>query len=799
MRLQSKPSRMVCAAVLCAWLSAPGAARAQLDDPGLAPPPPPPSSRPAPPPPPAPTPAPVRSPSPAPAARPPATPPPARDSPPAAALTPPAPEVKEEVKEETKLLGSAGDDRTWEQNLAAPSSNGAIGLLRMMTAENGAPATFRTSLHVSGFTADNFLIDKDKKTGANGDSNSRFLGDFLLSLQGPDLTVLRNLELYFALFNSSNQNKRNDSNRTDPAVILSLADVGLGLKGAGEVTRGFSIGANFGVRFLNSVSGVAANLDATVLDFNLIAMLDVRRLAPTVPLRLHLNLGYIVDNSLQLLPTTTDAQGVKHPQCYLSMGNDPCVRSRLVETFAYGINTSRFRLAVAVELPFVRHQRGGGIVGVSPFVEYHLEVATSDGDTLMRDKLFLQADSDLKNCATDPDPAGCRQGNLDFRNRINNQVSQFLTIGLRLRPVVRLVIDLGVDVRLQNPGWQYGPALPPWNIHGGLGYTYDLIGGQSRQVTRTITRTVPVNKKPPEGKLLVTVTDVDTRKPIVGALVRYPQGSGLTPQATDEKGQFLSYGLPAGPIKLEVSHPDYKPESGSPRVKIDEVRSIPLSLKALPPKEGKVRVKVIDEKGGALPGATGRFVCAAGVTREGLFDGEVLVAMLPPGTCSASIDANGFLGKDRQVTVAANGDQLIEVQLAKRPKTPHVELTRDAIVVKTSVHFATNEAVILPDGQQLLNEVVDLISRNPQIKRLSIEGHTDNSGDPQKNLQLSKDRARAVLEYLVKNGIAPERLSSEGYGQEKPLSPNSTAGGRAKNRRVEFRILDQANAPLIMQ
>ena len=68
-----------------------------------------------------------------------------------------------------------------------------------------------------------------------------------------------------------------------------------------------------------------------------------------------------------------------------------------------------------------------------------------------------------------------------------------------------------------------------------------------------------------------------------------------------------------------------------------------------------------------------------------------------------------------------------------------------------------------------------------------IEGHTSSDGDDEKNLILSKERAKAVKEYLIGIGVDPDRLKTEGYGEEKPLSDNDTMEGRILNRRVQFR------------
>jgi outer membrane protein OmpA-like peptidoglycan-associated protein len=69
---------------------------------------------------------------------------------------------------------------------------------------------------------------------------------------------------------------------------------------------------------------------------------------------------------------------------------------------------------------------------------------------------------------------------------------------------------------------------------------------------------------------------------------------------------------------------------------------------------------------------------------------------------------------------------------------------------------------------------------------LSIEGHTDNTGSADRNRQLSSERARSVLDALVGLGIAPSRLSANGFGPDKPLADNADEAGRAKNRRVEL-------------
>lgn len=128
--------------------------------------------------------------------------------------------------------------------------------------------------------------------------------------------------------------------------------------------------------------------------------------------------------------------------------------------------------------------------------------------------------------------------------------------------------------------------------------------------------------------------------------------------------------------------------------------------------------------------------------------------------------------------------------LAPLPKKMLVIFKGDKIEILQQVHFATGKATILADSNPLLQQVVDVIVRN-NIKRVSVEGHTDNKGVKAANQTLSEDRARAVVDYLVSQGVEAKRLESVGYGDSKPIAPNLTARGRELNRRVEFIVLEK--------
>ncbi len=106
------------------------------------------------------------------------------------------------------------------------------------------------------------------------------------------------------------------------------------------------------------------------------------------------------------------------------------------------------------------------------------------------------------------------------------------------------------------------------------------------------------------------------------------------------------------------------------------------------------------------------------------------------------------------------------------------------------IQFEFGRATIKPVSYPILNEVVTLMQARPDL-RIGVYGHTDNVGSHQLNMRLSKERAASVMNYLIKKGISATRLESEGFGPDKPVDTNDTAEGRAKNRRVEFKILGQ--------
>ncbi len=125
------------------------------------------------------------------------------------------------------------------------------------------------------------------------------------------------------------------------------------------------------------------------------------------------------------------------------------------------------------------------------------------------------------------------------------------------------------------------------------------------------------------------------------------------------------------------------------------------------------------------------------------------------------------------------------------PDETLAKVEQGKIVIMQKIFFDTGKATIKPESFVVLQAVRGIMKTNPQIKRVAIEGHTDDVGNDKRNKKLSDDRAKSVMQWLVDNGIDALRLSAEGFGEERPAVEGKTKEAREANRRVEFVIGDE--------
>jgi outer membrane protein OmpA-like peptidoglycan-associated protein len=134
----------------------------------------------------------------------------------------------------------------------------------------------------------------------------------------------------------------------------------------------------------------------------------------------------------------------------------------------------------------------------------------------------------------------------------------------------------------------------------------------------------------------------------------------------------------------------------------------------------------------------------------------------------------------------ANKNTLIRnVRIAKGAVPLYDRMMSDGKFITYGITFDVGKSVIKPESMGEINRIVQLMNENPDLK-FSVEGHTDSTGNAASNQALSEARSAAIVAKLVELGIAADRLSASGKGQNNPIADNTTDEGRAKNRRVEF-------------
>ncbi len=184
----------------------------------------------------------------------------------------------------------------------------------------------------------------------------------------------------------------------------------------------------------------------------------------------------------------------------------------------------------------------------------------------------------------------------------------------------------------------------------------------------------------------------------------------------------------------------------------------------------------VDEKGCSLP---------KDADGDGVTDDKDECANTPAGQkvnekgCPADTDGDGVTDdKDRCPSTPAGvkvDEEGCQVLFEEAKKT----------LILEGVNFETGKATLTPESEAILNGVAESLVANDDIK-VQVGGHTDNTGTRALNQRLSKARAETVRQYLVEHGVAADRLTSRGFGPDKPVASNKTVAGRAQNRRVEL-------------
>ena len=210
--------------------------------------------------------------------------------------------------------------------------------------------------------------------------------------------------------------------------------------------------------------------------------------------------------------------------------------------------------------------------------------------------------------------------------------------------------------------------------------------------------------------------------------------------------------------------------------------------------EGKFwQIQYIAKEGAKVPSALqisrnyrNAFTAKGGTQRWASEDGEytTLTLKTPDGGelwCGIEVSNSGEV---YQLTIVEKTALKQQVELSADEIAR--ALNEDGQIALHNILFDTGKATIKPESSKALQMIIDVL-KNDEALQLEIQGHTDNTGTKAANQTLSQQRAAAVRDYLIKTGgIAAARLTAVGYGDTKPVAPNTTEDGKAQNRRVEL-------------
>ena len=654
--------------------------------------------------------------------------------------------------------------------------DGAAGGFHVVDAGSGPAGSFRVQLATEFSFVSNFLNE--------GDENDHIAGTLSVSW-----TALNYLEIFASIASSANANTT-----SNPELFQILGDSVLGVKGFYPVVPWFTLGGDLSLALLNTVGDIGLVLDSTSLGIRANATADFRQLRSPVPLIARLNLQYFLDNSAKLIEDVETQRFAALADPAMGDGitcplGDPCPENETrhlltrVERFALSINrVDFFNFGLGLEAPL----RAANEFYINPILEWNLGVPINRQDY---NCLFVESEPGSG------EPIAGDDGCLDVQGF--SSFPQTLTLGVRVLPPLKgLALYAGVDIGLTGTSTfvRELAGTAPYNILLGASYAYDTRPPPIPEpIVREVERRVEVQiPPPPKGRINGIVVEQGAGTPVAGAAIRFP-GRDLTAMLTGDDGRFVSYELDPGEVQLEVTHTEYNPGSCAGVIAAEggnvDVRCEIVAL----PRVGTVAGRVMGDDGSPL-GAPIQITGPTSQTATADPTGSFSATGLIPGTYTARVEAEGYLIKLQQFDIAPRQTTNIEITLIARPRQPLVRLRRNDIQIRRQINFATDSAEILSTSFALMTEIADVVMRNPDLSRIEIQGHTDNRGGREYNQDLSQRRAESVRDWLLQNGVDASRLEARGYGMTRALVPNITPANRARNRRVQFIILERGEA-----
>jgi outer membrane protein OmpA-like peptidoglycan-associated protein len=256
---------------------------------------------------------------------------------------------------------------------------------------------------------------------------------------------------------------------------------------------------------------------------------------------------------------------------------------------------------------------------------------------------------------------------------------------------------------------------------------------------------------------------------------------------TEADGTFQSVPLAPGPVELAVAANGYEPATVRTEVVAGQTANIVLRLATKAP-AARVYGRVSDDAGKGVVASlklAGPQLAETKSDESGNFSAPVV-----QGLYAVRVEAEAYLSKELQVPVAEGHDNALGIVLHTRPAVSGVTFKDGKLKLRQPITFKAGKkpsAELAAGMPLLLDEVVDLLVNHPEIRQVRVEAHWDSSLPPAQAQSLTDDQAKAVVKYLVDQGIAADRLMAAGMGSKKPIVPN-LGKGKLKNRRVELVI-----------
>jgi len=632
---------------------------------------------------------------------------------------------------------AASESPLWIRGLVF--SSGAHGVLRSLSADTGIVGQLRLQFGGEFSNGSDVII--------RGDKNTR-LGGGITGSYSPWVGT----ELFGALLGSSNKNQRicsggicqSEEGRVDPEVIRSFGDLVMGAKFGRQISLEWALAAYGQMRLYSATDGVFFDFGSTSVAFGGVATWDLS-LRRDLPVRLHVNVGGVIDNSSNL----QDFQGVAQP-------------SELSASFGYGMGRSRMQNLLALES---KPWRLSSTALLSTFVEYQLDWIT--GSPNSRFEGFTSP-----TC-----------NNTSGRACQENRDQQRFAFGVRSSFAKEWSVTGALDFGFRSVGFPYGPPQAPFTMVLQLGRAFDF-GDHGNFVVIASPLPPPAEEEPDDGLITGKVVNAADKTPIANAIVGLA-ARARSRVATDADGTFTTHDIGPGVVSLEISAAGF--EAQTLRTQITAGLATEVEVQLSPKIESLVRGRVVDSSGKGLLGRlefSGSSTTSASTDAQGNFE-----VPLPAGFYILRAEVPGHLMKEQRFSLDANAKEELNFALRARKEVASAEYVAGrGLVVRLPLNFETRGAalpvVLSAASLQLLDEVVDVLVSRPRIAKLSIEAHWDNARigntDPQ---QITNLQVRAIADYLQAQGVAADRLSLLAKGSSQPIAPN-VGRGRIRNRRV---------------